>query len=97
MPTFVVGSTWRPKARFKAAGTLTDPTSITLIIRQPNGTETSYTYGAAQITKVSTGIYYKDIAIDAGGQWVARYKGTGAVPDAAEHVLDVPPSFFASP
>ena len=97
MPTFVIGSTWRTKARFKVAGVLTDPTTVTLNIKVPVGTETAYTYGAAEITKEATGLYYKDIVITTAGRHVARWEGSGTVPDAVEHYIDVPPSFFASP
>ena len=96
--TFIIGSTWRTKARFSdATGALADPTTITLKVRDPSGTETSYTYAGATVSKEATGIYYKDVTINAQGRWVARWIGTGTVADAAEFPIDVPPSNFTSP
>lgn len=95
--TYLIGSRWRPVVRCKALGALTDPTSLTAKVRQPGGTETSYTVAGATVTKRSTGIFYRDVDIDAAGRWVVRYIATGAVVDAIEHYIDVPPSFLTSP
>ena len=56
-----------------------------------------YCWNCSGVTKRSTGIFYKDITIDAAGQWVARWIATGAVIDALEYVIEVPPSKLASP
>jgi hypothetical protein len=97
-PSFIVGSTWRTKARFTDEdGDLTDPTTITLKVREPSGTETSYTFAGATVTKEATGIFYRDVTINASGRWVARWIGTGTVADAVEYPIDVPPSQFVSP
>lgn len=65
------------RAEFKVATTLTDPTTVTLYITHPSGTTDTYTYALAEITKDSTGIYSKQIVVDASGEWNARYVGTG--------------------
>lgn len=66
---------------FSVSGVATDPTTVTLTITTPAGVATSYTYGAAQITKTGTGVYTKDIACDAAGIWQWQWVGTGTATD----------------
>jgi hypothetical protein len=79
-----------------AAGTLTDPTTVTLKIEKPSGTETTYTYAAVQITRDSAGRFYKQITPAAGehGVWHYRWIGTGAVTAATEGAFFVRESRF---
>lgn len=81
---FDVGDVVRVQSAFTVSGTATDPTTVTLSVKEPDGTVTSYTYAAAEITKSTTGVYYKDISIDASGTWSYRWVGTGAVATAEE-------------
>lgn len=60
-------------------GLLTDPTTVTLRIKEPDGTVTSYTYAAADLTKVSTGIYTYTFAPDQVGSGWLEAIGTGTV------------------
>lgn len=62
-----------------ALGVATDPTTVTLTVREPNGTTTAYTYGAGQLTKAGTGDYYRDVTITAAGRWAWEFIGTGIV------------------
>jgi len=62
---------------FTVADVATDPTTVSLIVRQPGGTQTTYTYAGATITKEATGIYYKDVVLSVEGTWKARMVGTG--------------------
>jgi len=73
-----ISDTVRPRAEFRVGTTLTDPTTITLVITDPSGNADSYTYAGAQITKESLGIFYKDITVDEVGEWKAVFTGTGA-------------------
>jgi hypothetical protein len=73
-----IGDTIRLSTTFKVGVTLTDPDTITLTVTTPAGTPTSYTYGAAQITKDSTGAYHKDVVVTAAGIWWWKWTGTGA-------------------
>lgn len=63
---------------------LADPTTITLRVKNPAGTVTNYTYAAAELTKVSTGIYTKSLEPDQVGTWWVEAIGTGAVVAVAE-------------
>jgi hypothetical protein len=59
----------------------TDPTTITLVITDPEGTETTYTFADAEITRTSAGVYTKDIVCDKAGEWTFRWQGTGDATD----------------
>jgi len=90
MSTYKIGDQVRVYATFKAATfsvasgdpsatyALTDPTAVTLTVTV-NGSSTSYTYGAATVSKDSTGVYYKDYTFAASGKHTFQWAGTGAV------------------
>lgn len=71
---------------------LVDPTAVTLRVKEPDGTVTSYTYAAAELTKVSTGIYTRSLEPDQSGTHWIEATGTGAVVAVAESELVVRPS-----
>jgi len=57
-----------------------DPSTLTLELKSPAGAVTSYTYGAAQITRVSAGVFSKTLAasvLNAPGMWYYSWIGTG--------------------
>lgn len=73
-----------------ASGVVTDPTVVTLALKKPDGTTTTYTYnGAPALSKESTGRYYVDVPLTDAGRWYYRLVGTGTVQAAAEGVLNV--------
>lgn len=75
-------------------GTAADPTTVTLEVKDPSGNEATYTYALSQITKSSTGIYYKDVTTDEGGTWYYRWLGSGTVASADEGYFYVEDSKF---
>ena len=85
MPTaYNEGSRVRLQVTFKdAAGVVADPSVVTLKVRDSADVNTTYTYAAAEITKASTGIYYKDITLNRGGQWEFWFTGTSGLTAAA--------------
>lgn len=82
------------------AGAAADPTAVSLKIKNPAGTVTTYTYAGGAITKDSTGEYHMDYTIpsDAAsvGGWLARFEGTGSVVAAEETAFSVRASGFYS-
>lgn len=58
-------------------GSPTDPTTVTLTVLDPAGATTSYTYGAAQLIKDSTGVYHKDLNVTLTGHYRYKFIGTG--------------------
>ena len=66
---------------FSVGGTATDPTTISLIITDPESTTTTYTFADLEITKTATGVYTKDITCSIAGEWTFEWVGTGDVVD----------------
>lgn len=62
-----------------SAGTATDPTAVTLQVKDPSGNVDLYTYSLAEITKSGTGVYTKTISLDEAGWWFYEWQGTGTV------------------
>ena len=64
-----VGDTRRLTATFTdISDAVIDPTTITFLMHEPDGTETSYVYGTdGENVKSSTGVYYVDWAITQAG------------------------------
>lgn len=74
---FHPGSAATMTCSFYVGTALTDPTTITLKVMSPDGTVTTYTHPAT-ITRVSTGIYTKDVTLTVEGSWWWRWEGTGS-------------------
>ena len=74
----------RLQATFKdSSAVLSDPTTVTLKVKPPSGATLTYTYALAEITKASTGVYYRDVTPDMAGMWWYRWYATG-VPTSNE-------------
>ena len=91
MSVYDVGDTVRVWGTFKAATfsvtsgvpsatyALTDPTTVSLVVQEPDGTRTTYTYAGGAVTKHSSGVFYRDIPLATPGEWSVRWTGTGTV------------------
>lgn len=66
------------RCNFQVSGVDTDPTTVTLYVRPPNGASVSYTYAGGTVTKDSVGDYSKQITLDQRGIWYWAWTGTGA-------------------
>jgi len=71
------------------AGALTDPATVTLKVKKPDGTVTTYTYASAEITKDAVGRYSYQLTIDQDGVWSYRWIGTGTIVAAEEDAFFV--------
>jgi hypothetical protein len=71
-PSYPLGHTVKIKATFKIDGVLTDPTTTTITVREPDGTQTSLS-----VTNVSTGIRTAVTLTDQVGWHRVRVTGTG--------------------
>lgn len=81
---YTIGATVKMTATFRnTAGAVTDPTTVTCIVKTPAGVETTYTYALTTVDKDSTGIYSKTITTAENGLYQYYFKGTGTVADAA--------------
>ena len=74
---YFINQTVRITATFKAGGVETDPTTITLTVKNPAGVETTYTYALSELTKTADGVFYKDVLLNKLGRWVYEWVGTG--------------------
>lgn len=88
------GDLVRVSAAFNILGVATDPTTITLKVKNPAGTVSTYTFALGQVTRSGTGAYYKDVSVDSVGLWFYRWEGTGAVVSAGEGYFDAKPTEF---
>ena len=80
------------------AGVVTDPTTITLKLHDPNGVETSFTYAGGDITRDSVGVYHYDFAPTVAGKtWRYRWLATGAVVAVDEQLFQITESGFVNP
>lgn len=89
------GTTVRVTGTFTVSGTATDPSTVTLKVRDPAGTETTYTYALSQVAKSATGVYYKDLSptiLTSTGTWIYRWIGTGDAAGAGEASFHIRPS-----
>lgn len=58
---------------------LTDPTTVSLFVKDPSSTVTTYTLAAAQVIRDSIGVYHYDILIDVVGNWKYKWQGASAL------------------
>lgn len=72
-------------------GAAIDPTTVSLVVRAPDGTSTTYTYAGATVTKDSTGSYHADIPATMAGLWRYRWTSTGTGAASEESVFEVIP------
>ena len=89
-----INNSIRLTATFTIADVPTDPTYITLKVLDPTGYITTYTYALGEITKSSTGIYYREILSNASGEWHYEWIGTGSVLAADEDYYIIEHSKF---
>ena len=68
---------------------LADPTAVTLKVKNPAGTTTTYTYALTTVTRDSLGVFSKQVTLDSVGTWRSRWEATGAVIAAQEGALTV--------
>lgn len=87
---YVTGDTVTLGNTFTVSGSPTDPTAVTLAVTDPLGTTTSYTYPTpATITRVSAGVYTKNIVADSPGVWRFVWTGTGTAADLQDSSFTV--------
>ena len=59
----------------------TDPTSVSLIVTDPTGTATTYTYNPGSVTRTGTGAYQQLVPTTLAGVWSYEWIGTGTASD----------------
>lgn len=97
MPIYQPGDTIELTTEFRDPDTeaLVDPTDVTLEVVDPTGVTT--TYPAAQITRVSLGLYLREIVAAIAGMYRYRWTGTGSAAGVDEGEFTVQPSLLSAP
>jgi hypothetical protein len=88
-----MGQSVKVSSSFAVDDVATDPTTVTLVVKDPEGEETTYTYALGEITRVSAGVYTKDISPDMVGTWWYWFYGTGACAAASQQKFYVKSQF----
>jgi hypothetical protein len=71
-----------------------DPDQVSLTVRAPDGTETTYVYDTdEEVKRDSIGSYYAWVACDQLGVWYYRWFSDGDGEAAAERRFDVRPAY----
>ncbi len=94
---FDVGDAVRCRAEFRdLAGTLIDPTTVSVSVKAPDGQITTKVYNTdPEVVRESAGKFYIDVDATASGVWHYRFFSTGTGKAAAERQFNVRRSNFA--
>ena len=78
-------------AVFSVNNVPTDPTTVSLIVTDPQGNITTYTYNPGTIQRTGTGAYNQNVPATIDGLWSYTFIGTGVAADAQPGTLRVFP------
>ena len=93
---YPLGTVVTVHGEWDVAGQPEDPTTVTLVVQDPLGIETSTVYPAAPIIKDSTGRYHADLVPDDGGLWHYRWEGSGLASGAQDGQFWIAASFVGA-
>lgn len=85
----IIGQAAKLQVRCTVDEVNTDPTTLSLEVKDPSGNTDTYTYALSQITREAAGKFYKVITFDEAGWWIYEWQGTGAVIDVASNKIYV--------
>lgn len=87
----VIGNGVTTTQQFRnTAGTLTDPSTVTLVVREPDGTRVTYIYGTdVEVVRASAGVFTFSHTPDQVGRYGYRWVGTGTVAYAEEQFITI--------
>jgi hypothetical protein len=74
---------------FTLNGLLADPDTVTLIVTDPLGASTTYTFAGGQVTHASVGVFWREVATPTAGTWSFQWIGGGAFADVDAGTFDV--------
>ncbi len=92
---YVEGSQVTVTGTFTVDGVVTDPTTVNVLHRSPNGVTTTIAGTAAAVTNPSTGVYKTDIFANVNGTWTYQFNGAGTVVALAENFFIVDPKVLS--
>lgn len=74
---------------------MTDPSTITLRVMDPELNESVYTYAALQLTRASVGDFNKNVTFNTQGRYEWRWEALGLVVAADEGIITARRSAFS--
>ena len=77
---------------FSVAGAPADPDTVTCIVTDPTGTQTTYVVASMQIARTGTGTYTLNVECLLDGLWVFAWVGTGAASNVVSGTWTVLPA-----
>lgn len=91
--TYLVGQTAKLLATFTLDGSDADPTTVSVVVRRPDGIRQTYVYGVgADVVKDSTGHYRLNYTPTLAGNHWHYWVSTGAAAAAGELMFVVSPA-----
>ena len=70
-------------------GTLADPTTVSLTVKDPSGSVHTYGVGTGIVKDAGLGAYHYLLLLDEEGEWFYAWSGTGAVATVSQGSLVV--------
>ena len=58
-------------------GSLADPTTVQLVVEDPSGTKTTFTWAGGGVTRDGVGLFHKDLVTTMTGVYAYEWTGTG--------------------
>ena len=93
---YEIGQVVRMTFYFRVSDVLTDPSTLTVKVISPDGTETAYVYGVdSSLIRDSAGTYHLDVTASQNGHWEYRGESTGNAAGAEEHKFIVKETRFS--
>lgn len=97
MNTYEFGAAPTVRVDFKVGSALTDPTTVTLKVKDPSGNVETHTWAGGGVTRDSVGKFSRQIVTDEDGIWSYRWIGTGTCEAVVERQFKVKRSMFLVP
>lgn len=79
----------RLTGQFRSLGTLTDPDVVTIKVRDPLNSTTTYDYALDELVREGAGIYYLDVTPVTPGRWYYRWECSGGISASVEESFRV--------
>jgi hypothetical protein len=91
--SYALGKVVRVQGTFAQNSIAVDPTTVSVVLRRPDGIKRTYVYGTdAEVIRQATGIYYLEYPTVLAGQHWYRWSSTGNGTSAGEKAFVVEPS-----
>jgi len=87
--TYDIGDEIRITSSFLQGIVPVDPATVSLVVKLPDGSSSTYTYAGSTLIKDSVGNYHKDLTIASSGTYYYRWTSTGTGAASQENWFQV--------